>query len=153
MTTAWKIFRAVNIIEAILIAGVFIVGIYIRPPRLSGTHVLYWFSIPVIIIIAVSNTLNNINVLSIYMREGKLKRIHKIIYWVLFSCFLGFIILCVILISENFSFKNYTEDCFLIFSFMGIYILIVQIRLFILLLKKSKEKDQLLIDSIGDQLE
>ncbi|MBL0182607.1 MAG: hypothetical protein IPP96_10025 [Chitinophagaceae bacterium] len=163
MNTRWKIFKISNIAEIIIISALIAAGIYISPLPLDGFEdfIVFAFvcSIPVITAI---NCTGNILLLNHQGTGKKLSLGRKIFFWSFFIAFLGTLILLLSgLLSLYSKYSSHSGNtrlvvrqlmiliAMLVFFLNGLYILVMQVILFIQVRKKYTKGNLLIIEQIG----
>jgi hypothetical protein len=154
MKKKWKIFRVINIVEAILIASFFCYALSMHPPPMHGAAHLTGFALSLILLVAVIlNCTNNYSTLHFYLKAELLEQGKKVLFWILYSLFALFTILFSYLVFYFTGFVTLERilvyiDILVIFM-LGIYILVFQVVLFITIKKEHEIKLESTIHEIG----
>jgi hypothetical protein len=162
MNLHWKIFNVINLICLTLVISLFVQDIFNFSRSLDDISDVFSYVVVCLIpIIVVTNCLHNISLTKIYTTGEKLTSFRKVYFWILLSLFLiivfGAIFQFIFGLTIKIQYSGYYQAPFiyrillqlLSVSITGLYIIVMQLRIFFKIKSSSRQELDNSINQLG----
>lgn len=161
MSIGWRIFKALNIIEAAVIISLIGLGLVFNPIPLNNQSDFYLLAtLLAIVCVLAMNCIGNILMANLYKNARKLTKAGTVLFWINTILFAGLLAFMAFLLNEFFKAfeapnsnqgKNLIPVFYTILPMLinGIVIFIFQFKLYFNLRKKHLQNELQSIESIG----